>query len=333
MMAAFGLAFCACLAIAQNQPLRARIHGWRKSNPQARGAVLPSLAAVPLGWLLKPPPPGWVDAMSTRHCFWLYQWTWYEWLGAIAPLMLFGLLMRWTRQRGERPLACFASAVLAWGIFQQATAVILCGPRRLVVLATLEPMRYLQLVYIFLVLIGGALLGRHILKARAARWIACLLLLSVPMFLVQRKLFASTPHIELPGLPTRNPWLQAFDWIRLNTSSSAYFAAGPQYLTEPAEDMHSFRALAERSVLADDLKDRSIISKAPELVPEWRRQVDAQREWGNLDLAGFKRLRTDFGVDWVLLDQPPPDGLPCPWRKGPVSVCSIPSARGRPKTP
>jgi hypothetical protein len=262
--------------------------------------------------------------MSPRHCFWLYQWTWYEWLGALGPLVLFSLLMRWARNRGDTTLATFASAVLAYGVLQQAIAMILCGPRRLVVLATLEPMRYLQLVYIFLVLVGGALVGRHFLKSRAARWIVFLLLLNVPMFLVQRKLFASTPHIELPERDTGNPWLQAFAWIRLNTPPGAYFALGPRYLAEPAEDMHSFRALAERSALADDIKDRSVLSKAPELVPEWRREVDAQQGWDHFQLADFKHLKAAFAVDWVILDYPAPAGLLCPLDNTSVIVCRIP---------
>jgi hypothetical protein len=326
MMGAFGLSFCACLALTHSRTLLSRLGQLTRTQP--RQNALPALAAVPLGWILKPPPAGWVDAMRPRHCFWLYQWTWYEWLGALAPLVLFWMLMRWARTRGESSLARFAFAVLVFAVLHQAIAMILCGPSNLVVLATLEPMRYLQLVYIFLALIGGALIGRRFLKTYAVRWVAFILVLNLPMFLVQRNLFASTPHIELPARDTGNlwgnPWLEAFAWIRLNTPSYAYFAAGPQYLTAPAEDMHSFRALAERSVLADDIKDRSVLSKAPGLVPLWRSQIDAQSGWDRFQLADFERLKSDFGVGWLLLDRDPPPGLPCPWRNRQVVVCAIP---------
>jgi hypothetical protein len=326
MMGAFGLSFCACLALVQSETLHTQIS--RFARTRAPESTLPALAVAPIGWLLKPPSAGWVDAMSPRHCFWLYQWTWYEWLGAIAPLPLFWMLMRWARARGDSGLARFALAVLVFAVLHQAIAMILCGPSSLVVLATLEPMRYLQLVYIFLALIGGALIGRRVLKTHAVRWLVFLLALNIPMFLVQRSLFASTPHIELPqrdaGNSWGNPWLEAFAWIRLNTPSNAYFAVGPQYLAAPAEDMHSFRALAERSVLADDIKDRSVLSKAPGLVPLWRSQVDAQSGWDRFQLADFERLKADFGVDWLLLDREPPPGLSCPWRNQRIVVCQIP---------
>ena len=317
MMGAFGLSFCLCLALTHSPAILARLNRLTR-NPQT------ALAAIPIGWILHPPPPGWVDAMRPRHCFWLYQWTWYEWLGALAPLILFYGLLRWARARGRTPLARFTLAVLLFALFHQAVAMILCGPSALVVLATTEPMRYLQLVYIFLALIGGALLGRGLLKAHAVRWIIFLLVLNAPMFLVQRHLFAATPHIEVPGAPTNNPWLEAFAWIRLNTPPDAYFAASPDYLAAPREDVHSFRALAERSILADNLKDRSVLSKAPALIPDWQRQLNAQSGWDHFQLADFEQLKHNFGVEWLLLNRTPPPGLRCPWSNQNLFVCRIP---------
>jgi hypothetical protein len=204
--------------------------------------------------------------------------------------------------------------------------MVLCGPRTFIVLATLEPMRYLQLVYIFLFLIGGALLGGYVLESHPARWAVFLVLMYLPMFDVQRALFPSTPHLEFPGHASANPWLQAFAWIRTHTPPDAYFALGPGYLTRPGEDMHSFRALAERSTLADNLKDRSVLSKAPQLVAEWQLQVNAQPNWAGFQIADFQRLTDKFGVDWLILDREPPPGLPCPWNHRPLFVCQIPRA-------
>ncbi|HWG21227.1 MAG TPA: hypothetical protein VG225_11920 [Terracidiphilus sp.] len=325
MMGAFGISFCCILALTHSSRARSAAQSLRASLSRRPAQVAAPMAAlVPLGWMFQPPSSAWLDAMSTRHWFHLYQWTWYEWLGALGPLVLFGLLIRLARRNGNSTLARFAAAVLIYGVFQQLVAMILNGPRALVVLSTLEPMRYLHLVYVFLVLIGGALLGQHLLQARAARWAAFLVLIYGPMFAVQRQLFAATPHLELPGRATSNPWLQSFDWVRRNTPTGAFFALGPRYMAEPGEDMHSFRALAERSVLADALKDTSVISKAPDLAPLWRRQIDAQAGWNGFQLPDFERLKAQFGVDWVLLAYPPPAGLPCPWRNQGLSVCRIP---------
>ena len=48
-----------------------------------------------------------------RNYLFLYHWAWYEWLGALAPLVLFWLLWRFARKRGETLLARFALAVFA----------------------------------------------------------------------------------------------------------------------------------------------------------------------------------------------------------------------------
>jgi hypothetical protein len=56
----------------------------------------------------------------------------------------------------------------------------------------------------------------------------------------------------------------------------------------------------------------------------WNRQVEAQKGWKNFHLADFERLRTEFGVDWVLVSFPPPAGLACRWHNDTLSVCEIP---------
>lgn len=322
MMGAFGVSFCLILSLTLHTPFPQRIQAWRGRLAQ-RQAAAPVAALVPLGWIFEPPSSAWVEAMRSRHWFWLYQWSWYEWLGALGPLILFWLTARVAARRGEHALARFATAVLLYGVFQQFVAFIVCGQQSRLALATLEPMRFLHLVYVFMVLIAGALLGRHVLRERIVRWAVFLLLANGAMYAAQRQLFSATPHIEFPG-PSANPWLQAFDWVHMNTSQDAYFALGPRYMAEPGEDMHSFRALAERSTLADAIKDGSVVSKAPELARVWQSQVAAQNGWKSFRLSDFERLRTAFGVDWVLVDFPPPHGLPCPWHNPRLSVCRIP---------
>ena len=123
-----------------------------------------------------------------------------------------------------------------------------------------------------------------------------------------------------------NGWLRAFDWVRRNTPPRAYFVMDPYYLERPGEDFHGFRALAERSALADQLKDRSVAGFSTALAEEWRTQSDAQRNWKTFRRADLLRLKQRFGVDWVLLDRGAPpflDGLTCPYRNQRVQVCRI----------
>jgi hypothetical protein len=144
------------------------------------------------------------------------------------------------------------------------------------------------------------------------------------MFASQRALFPSTGHLELPGLQSNNPWLQAFGWIRQNTPRDAYFALDPNYLAAPGEDYHSFRALAERSQLADAIKDASVVTQVPELGSKWVVQVDAQTGWSRFQLTDFERLKAQFGAGWALVSYPQPEGLACRWHNEALAICQIP---------
>jgi len=156
------------------------------------------------------------------------------------------------------------------------------------------------------------------------RWAAFLLIANGCMFAWQRAEFAGTQHLELPGRRPGNEWLQAFAWIGENTPTNAYFALDPHYMEAPGEDYHGFRALAERSQLADAVKDAAVVTVVPELGPAWARQVAAQRGWRNFTLADFERLKAQFGVNWTLTAYPAPAGLDCRWHNRTLSACQIP---------
>jgi hypothetical protein len=314
IMAVLGMSFCIFLTMATLEP----VHVWLRSLRDSLAA------AVPLGWVFESPTPVWRKALDTRSYLFLYRWTWYEWLGALAPLFLFWLLWRIALKRGETQLARFALAVFAYGVFQQIAAMVILGSPGLIRLTPLQPMRYLQLIYFFMALIGGALLGKSLLKSSTWRWVLYLVVINASMFASQRALFAGSPHIEIPGVPTANPWLQAFAWIRTNTPIDAYFAMDPNYLAAPNEDYHSFRALAERSQLADAIKDTAMVTQVPDLGPTWEQQVTAQAGWTHFQLNDFERLKTDFGVNWALVAYPQPAGLDCRWHNDTLAVCRVP---------
>ncbi len=314
IMAALGISFCFFLTMALLDP----VHVWLRSLRDSLAAV------VPLGWILESPTPIWHRALQTRGYYFLYSWTWYEWLGAIGPLVLFWLLWRVARAHRETMLARFSLAIFSYGVFQQAVAMIILKSPALVRLTPMQPMRFLHLIYCFLTLVGGCLLGKYLLKSNTWRWAVYLTLINVGMFASQRALYGSSEHLELPGMRSSNPWLQSFAWIRMNTPTDAYFAMDPNYLAAPGEDYHSFRALAERSQLADLVKDTSVVTQVPELGPAWERQVDAVAGWQNFKLADFKRLKNDLGVDWVIVSLPQPAGLACEWHNASLAVCRIP---------
>jgi hypothetical protein len=314
LMAAMGISFCFFLVLAMQDSVQMRVRALRNS----------AAAFVPLGWVFEPADPAWRKALDTRTYYYLYKWTWYEWLGALAPLFFFWLLWRAARKRGEITLARFAAAVFAYGVFQQALAMAMLWSPSLVRLTPLQPMRYLHLLYFLFVLTGGCLLGKYVMQRSTWRWAVFLIVANSCMFAWQCAEFSGSQHLELPGRQPDNSWLQAFAWIRANTPENAYFALDPHYMQLPGEDYHSFRALAERSQLADAVKDTAVVTMVPELGAAWERQVEAQQGWRNYKAADFERLKATFGVDWVLVVYPQAGGLSCQWHNQQLAVCQIP---------
>jgi hypothetical protein len=319
IMGIMGISFCFFLSMVLLEPLHHLLRRWRGSGHGSWAA-----AFVPLGWVFEPPTHAWREALGTRTYFFLFRWTWYEWLGVWAPLVLFCLLWRIERKRGETLLARFALAVFLYGVFQLVVAMLMLGFPALIRLAPLQPMRFLQLIYVFMVLVGGCLLGKYLLKASIWRWALFLLVFNAGMFAAQRLQFNGSEHLELPGRTSANPWLQAFAWIRQNTPTNAYFALDPKYMAAPGEDYHSFRALAERSQLADFIKDTAVVTQIPELGEVWERQLQAQKGWSRFQLADFERLKAEFGVGWVVVGYPAQAGLDCEWHNDLLTVCRIP---------
>jgi hypothetical protein len=318
IMGAMGISFCLFVTLVMLEPLHLWVRSWRSAEI---GTVA---AFVPLGWIFEPPTFIWRGAVATRTYMCFYHWEWYEWLGAIAPLFLFWLLWYLAKKRNEKRLGRFALAIFFYGVFQMAVAMIIVGVPALMRLLPMQPMRFLQLVYVFMTLIGGCLIGKYLLKASVWRWAVFLVLINVGMFVSQRTLFADCEHLELPGRSSSNPWLQAFSWIRTNTPTNAYFALDPEYLAAPGEDYHGFRALAERSQLADNIKDTAVVTQVPELGEAWARQTKAEKGWSHFQTADFERLKTEFGVTWVLLSTAQPVKMDCPWHNATLTVCRIP---------
>jgi hypothetical protein len=269
--------------------------------------------------------PAYREVLETRSYFFLTNWAWYEWLGLLGPFAVLAW-MSWLGKKkslGDTHLICKALIVFEASFL--AIALVISMPGRFENLAELQPMRCLHLLYILMFLIGGGLLGKFVLQDRALRWALLFLPLCCRMVVAQQAIFPATPYVEWPWKAARNPWVQAFDWIRTNTPEDAYFAMNPIAMQMPGEDEHGFRAIAQRSLLADSVKDSGAVSMFPALAEEWQEQVNAQREWTKFQLADFQKLKARYGVDWVVVEveQPGATGLACPYRNSRVRVCKI----------
>ncbi|MGE5206653.1 MAG: hypothetical protein ACM3PW_13635 [Chlamydiota bacterium] len=280
------------------------------------------LALMPLG-LFPPVTEAYRQILNTRSYFFLLRWEWYEWLGILAPLALFWWFGGIARRHGQRVLERLCSAFILFELLFFAAALVITIPPQLSNLAELQPMRALHLVFIFLFVFTGGLLAEWVLRDKLWRWLALFAPLCLGMWYAQRQLFPATPHLELPWTRDTNQWVQTFDWIRNNTPVDAYFALDPQHMGLRGEDQHGFRAIAQRSMLADALKDSGAASMFPQLAEPWQRQVRAEQGWNSFQLKDFQRLKQEFGVNSVVLEHPVA-GMPCAYTNGKLHVCSIP---------
>ena len=310
-MAAYGAALFACDA-AMGSAAR-----WRWREPAwGMAAVLPfALDFSPVTGVAR-------ACLLSRAFFFVSTWTWYEWLGVFAPL----LLLAWWRNAAPRNtlphFGKISGALVPFGILSTGVALLFALTPRLESYARLQPMRSFHLLYVIFFLLLGGLIGEYALHSRPLRWAVLFVPLAAGMVAVDRATYPASPHIEWPGAAGRNNWLSAFLWIRTHTPKDAVFALDPVYMSARGEDAHGFRAVAERSVLADAVKDSGAVSLFPSLAAEWSREVAATTGLNSFTLSDYRALAARYPVNWILSDHAPA-GLTCPYASDAVTVCHL----------
>lgn len=270
------------------------------------------------------------EVLHSRTYFFVNNWEWYEWIGAAAPV-LFAVWFAWRGAEGTT--AAFRRilrAIVPFGILSTFAALVLTYSPSLENFTRLQPMRAFHPIYVvFFVLLGG-LMGERVLRGGAWRWAAVFAPLALGMYLLQRTQYPNGPNVEIPGISYHNRWNSAFQWIRGNTPKDAVFALDPGYMLLTGEDQHGFRAVAERSALADAVKDSGAVSLFPGLADEWKRQVNAQTGFARFGTRDFQRLAGVYPATWIVTESRVPDGIVCPYRSENISVCRIGSNSSTP---
>jgi len=314
-MSVYGAVFLGCLELAARRP-------WRgAAGTPAFGPL--AFAGLPFLFDFQPASGAAREALFSRTYFFVSNWTWYEWIGIFAPLALLWCFSSVTLKGATPGSRSLARTLVPFGLMFTAVAVVLAIPAKLENYNRLQPMRSFHLLYVvFFVLLGG-LIGEYALQSKVWRWLGLFVPLAACMWLVQQSSYPASPHVEWPGLGSRNTWTSAFLWIRGHTPKGAVFGLDPGYMLLPGEDEHGFRAVAERSVLADNVKDSGAVSLFPQLAGQWKGQVQAQRGWKTFHLADFESLAGQYPVTWILTRSPGPDGLTCPYQNHDLAVCRI----------
>jgi hypothetical protein len=313
-MSVYTIAFLGCLWLTRHF----RLHADLMAAPG-----LTFFSGLPFLFELQPARGAAREALLSRAYFFVSNWAWYEWIGVFAPLAL----AWWCSSRrlsGTTPVfRSLLRTLVPFGLVFTVAAVVLTSSPRLENFTRLQPMRCFHVIYaIFFVLLGG-LIGEYGLKSSVWRWLSLFVPLAASMYFLQDSQFPSSVHVEWPGYGYHNTWNSAFFWIRLHTPRDAIFALDPNYMLIAGEDQHGFRAVAERSALADAVKDSGAVSLFPQLADRWKSQVQAQNGWKKFDRRDFEHLAKLYPVTWILTRSPGPAGMTCPYQNEGLSVCRI----------
>jgi hypothetical protein len=291
-------------------------------------ASVSSLAGIlPTGFRLSPATGPYREALYSRDYFFLYNWEWYHWIGMLAPLAILAWFWR-GNFRGVRPgFRRLSFALIPFGVISIVVAIALCSSPSLDMFARLQPLRSFHLITIVFVLLTGGVIGEYAAKGRIWVLPALSIPLAAGMFFVARATYPNSPQIELPSEGSTNAWVRTLIWVRQNTPVNAVFAVDSRYFKDDGVDVHGFRALSERSALADYYKDSGVVSLFPSLAQEWKQMSNSTYGLNHFSASDFARLQAEYPmVSWTVVHGAAPTGLDCPYQQQGYAVCRLPAS-------
>jgi hypothetical protein len=297
-----------------------------KSRVRERVPVMASaVGLLPTGFYLTPATEPYREALYSRDYFFLYNWTWYHWLGMLAPLAILAWFWR-ANLRGTKPaFASLSFAMLPFGLLSIVVAAVLASSPSFDMFARLQPLRTFHLITLVLVLLLGGLIGEYLAKSRPWVPVAVALPLAIGMFYVAHETYPNSAQIELPSATSSNAWVNTLLWVRNNTPQNAVFAVDSRYFMDQGADVHGFRAIAERSALADYYKDGGVVSLFPGLAGEWKEMSNATYGLNHFGETDFRRLRHEYpAVSWTVIHGSAPVAMQCPYQRQGYAVCRMP---------
>jgi hypothetical protein len=286
---------------------------------------------LPTGFHLSPATGNYREALYSRDYFFLSNWSWYHWLGMLAPLAILGWFWRGRADgkdwRGTLPaFKRLSFAMVPFGLLSILVGLVFSTTHEFDMFARLQPLRCFHLITLVLILLLGGIVGEYAAKGRPWVLAAICVPLAVGMFLVGRATYPSSPQIEIPSETSSNAWVDALLWVRRNTPTDAVFAVDSRYFKDDGTDVHGFRAVSERSALADYFKDGGVVALFPDLADEWKQMSNATYGLNHFTRPDFVRLRQQYpAVTWTVIHGNAPAGLSCPYQKRGYAVCQLES--------
>lgn len=314
-MTAYFVGFAVLLWAAQKTARKAR----ERVPVLAGGVVL-----FPSGLLLAPAQDPYREALYARDFYFLSNWTWYHWIGMLAPLGFLAWFWRGKLRATTSEFHRLSFALIPFGLLSILTAAAFASSHTLDTLARLQPLRCFHLITLVFVLLLGGVVAEYAGNVRPWAMAAICLPLAIGMFFVAHETYPYSAHIEARGMGgSSNPWVNALLWVRKNTPENAVFAVDSRYFKSPGVDVHGFRAISERSDLADYFKDGGVVALFPDLAVEWKQMSNATYGLNHFNAADFARLARQYPVTWTVIHGRAPEGMSCPYQQRGYAVCKI----------
>jgi hypothetical protein len=288
---------------------------------------------LPIDFRFGPAQDPYREALYARDFCFLSTWTWYDWLGLLAPLAFLAWFGK-TKPRCTTPaFARLSLALIPFGLFSILAAAVISSSHIFDMFARVQPLRCFHLItLVFLIFLGGVAgeyAGGTRGKLRACVVPALCLCVAALMFAVERKTYPNSSHIEWPWMKTSsNAWVNTLLWVRYDTPRDAIFAVDSRYFKDAGVDVHGFRAISHRSELADYYKDGGAVAIFPKLAVEWKQMSDATYGLNHFTAADFTRLAHAWPVTWAVIHGSAPAGMDCPYQQQGYAVCRISDAPG-----
>ena len=90
-------------------------------------------------------------------------------------------------------------------------------------------------------------------------------------------------------------------------------------------DVHGFRAISERSSLADYYKDGGVVSLFPALADEWKQMSNATYGLNHFSIAQFRGLQREYPeVSWTVIHGSAPATMDCPYEERTYTSADMP---------
>ncbi len=266
------------------------------------------------------------EALYARDFYFLPTWTWYHWLGLLAPLAILGWFWRGDVRATTPAFKRISLALIPFGVVSILAAGVFSTSHAMDMFARLQPLRCFHLITLVFMLLFAGVVGEY--AARNRPWVLAAIFLPLAVFMgyVARQTYPNSAVVDWPGgKASANPWINTLLWVRRNTPEDAVFAVDSRYFLARGIDAHGFRAISERAALADYYKDGGVVSIFPQLAPEWKQMSSATEGLDRFSKEDFTRLAQQYPVTWTVIHGAAPQGMSCPYAQQGYAVCNIAS--------